>query len=218
MHEPPWDRRSTQELSPGGQCAPTGGALLSQKLGSWLKTSELQKVVEIKINEKREHKSREQTREDYKGGSSGASAWKICSGLDPEGRAGAEAEAEAEKAEPSEGSQGAEVKTPQPTEKILAAPPRRDSSSVLKVSQLLLGAIVSHAGLTVATLRKELGNAGYQVRRKCRRHPGSARKPGVWSTLIRVFGPTNPVSTLEAPAPINHSNVVVAPPVSETGD
>ncbi|XP_059536950.1 testis-specific H1 histone [Myotis daubentonii] len=102
--------------------------------------------------------------------------------------AGAGAEAEAEKAEPSGGSQGAEVKTPQPTEKILAAPPRRDSSSVLQVSQLLLGAIVSHAGLTVATLRKELGNAGYQVRRKCQRRPGSARKPGIRSTLIRVSG------------------------------
>ncbi|XP_036154988.1 testis-specific H1 histone [Myotis myotis] len=100
----------------------------------------------------------------------------------------ADAEAEAEKAEPSGGSQGAEVKTPQPTEKILAAPPRRDSSSVLQVSQLLLGAIVSHAGLTVAALRKELGNAGYQVRRKCRRRSGSARKPGIRSTLIRVSG------------------------------
>uniref|UniRef100_G1P0R2 H1.7 linker histone n=2 Tax=Myotis lucifugus TaxID=59463 RepID=G1P0R2_MYOLU len=102
--------------------------------------------------------------------------------------AGAGAEAEAEKAEPSGGSQGAEVKTPQPTGKILAAPPRRDLGSVLKVSQLLLGAIVSHTGLTVATLRKELGNAGYQVRRKCRRRAGSARKPGIRSTLIRVSG------------------------------
>lgn len=47
------------------------------------KTSELQKMVEIKISEKCEHKSREQNLEDYKGDSS--LAWKIWIGLDLEG-------------------------------------------------------------------------------------------------------------------------------------
>nr|KAF6369016.1 hypothetical protein mMyoMyo1_010422 [Myotis myotis] len=35
-HCPLGGKRSMQELSPGGQCAPTGGVTLSQKPGSWL--------------------------------------------------------------------------------------------------------------------------------------------------------------------------------------
>lgn len=93
----------------------------------------------------------------------------------------------AKEAESGGGSQGAEVKSQQPAEKTLAAP-RRDPHSVLKVSQLLLGAMVSDKPLTVATLRKELGNAGYEVRRRCRRRSGAARPPGVPGTLIRVSG------------------------------
>ncbi|XP_036107602.1 testis-specific H1 histone [Molossus molossus] len=101
--------------------------------------------------------------------------------------AGAGAEARAEVAEPSGESQNAEVKTPQPTVKV-GAPPRRDPRSVLKVSQLLLRALASHKVLTVAALKKELGNAGYQVRRKCCRHSGDAPKSDVRGALLRVSG------------------------------
>lgn len=94
----------------------------------------------------------------------------------------------AKAAKPSGESQGAEVKTPQPTPKPLGAPQRRSPLSVLKVSQLLLGAIASHEGLTMATLKKELGNAGYQVRRKCRRHWGAAPKSETRGALLRVSG------------------------------
>ncbi|KAM8804040.1 testis-specific H1 histone [Rhynchonycteris naso] len=96
--------------------------------------------------------------------------------------------AKAETAEPSGKSEGAEVKIQQPMEKILGEPPRRGPSSVLRVSQLLLRAIAAHKGLTLATLKKELGNAGYQVRRKCCRHSGEALKSDIKSTLIRVSG------------------------------
>lgn len=88
---------------------------------------------------------------------------------------------------PTGESKGTEVKTPQATEKLLAAPPRRNPLSVLKVSQLLLRAITAHKGLTLAALKKELGNAGYEVRRKCR-HSGEAPKSDVKGTLLRVSG------------------------------
>ncbi|XP_008139117.2 testis-specific H1 histone [Eptesicus fuscus] len=109
-------------------------------------------------------------------------------GAGAEAVAGTGAGAEAAKAEPSGGSPGADVKAQQPPEKILAAPPRRDSRSVLQVSQLLLGAIASHRRLTVAALRRELGNAGYEVRGNCRRRSSAARPAGVPGTLIRVSG------------------------------
>ncbi|XP_029809232.1 testis-specific H1 histone [Suricata suricatta] len=82
-------------------------------------------------------------------------------------------------------SKGIEVKTQQATEKTLTAPPRRGPLSVLKVSQLLLGAITAHKGLTLATLKKELGNAGYEVRRKWR-NSGEAPRSDVKGTFLRV--------------------------------
>ncbi|XP_045319395.1 testis-specific H1 histone [Leopardus geoffroyi] len=88
---------------------------------------------------------------------------------------------------PTGESKGTEVKTQQATEKTLRAPPRRGPTSVLKVSQLLLRAITAHKGLTLATLKKELGNAGYEVRRKCR-HSGEAPRSDVKGTLLRVSG------------------------------
>ncbi|KAM5249749.1 testis-specific H1 histone [Hipposideros larvatus] len=94
----------------------------------------------------------------------------------------------AEAAQPSGESRGAEVQTQQPTEKSLRRPPRRSPRSVLKVSQVLLRAITAHKGLTLAALKKELGNAGYQVRRKRCRHSGEAPKSDIKGTLIRVSG------------------------------
>ncbi|XP_014641891.1 PREDICTED: testis-specific H1 histone [Ceratotherium simum simum] len=94
----------------------------------------------------------------------------------------------AEAAEPMGESQGAEVKTQQPTEKVLGAPLRRGPRSVLKVSQLLLRAIAAHKGLTLATLKRELGNAGYEVRRRCSRHSGEAPRSEVKGTFLRISG------------------------------
>ncbi|XP_059041502.1 testis-specific H1 histone, partial [Mustela lutreola] len=94
----------------------------------------------------------------------------------------------AEVAGPIGESKGTEVKTQQATEKALTAPLRRAPRSVLKVSQLLLRAITAHRGLTLATLKKELGNAGYEVRRKCCRHLGEAPRSDVKGTLLRVSG------------------------------
>ncbi|KAB1269798.1 Testis-specific H1 histone [Camelus dromedarius] len=93
-----------------------------------------------------------------------------------------------ERAESTSESQGAEVKTQQPMERTLGGPPRRGRRSVLKVSQLLLRAIAAHKGLTLATLKKELGNAGYEVRRKCGRRSGEASRSDVKGTLLRVSG------------------------------
>ncbi|XP_004451074.1 testis-specific H1 histone-like [Dasypus novemcinctus] len=87
-------------------------------------------------------------------------------------------------------SQSAEVKRPQPAGKALRPPQRRGPRSMLRVSQLLLGAIASHRGLSLAALEKALGNAGYQVRRK--NSPpspsGEAAPPQGKSTLLRVSG------------------------------
>lgn len=94
----------------------------------------------------------------------------------------------AEVAEPSGESQGAEVKTQQPAEKFLGRPPRRSQRSVLKVSQVLLRAITEHRRLTLAAFKKELGNAGYQVRRKSCRCSSEAPKSDMKGTLIRVSG------------------------------
>ncbi|MBZ3870379.1 Testis-specific H1 histone [Sciurus carolinensis] len=94
----------------------------------------------------------------------------------------------AEAAQPSGESQGAEVKAQQPKEKATAATMKRGPRSVLKVSQLLLRAITQHKGLTLAALKKELGNAGYEVRRKVGRHSGEASSPEIKGTLLRVSG------------------------------
>ncbi|ELV13071.1 Testis-specific H1 histone [Tupaia chinensis] len=95
----------------------------------------------------------------------------------------------AEQAEASGVPQSAEVKTQQPVENPLGGSLRRSPRSVLKVSQLLLRAISAHKGLTLATLKKELGNAGYEVRRKYGCHSGSEKpKPEIKGTLLRVSG------------------------------
>ncbi|XP_012493838.1 PREDICTED: testis-specific H1 histone [Propithecus coquereli] len=94
----------------------------------------------------------------------------------------------AEAAGPSGESHGAEVKTQQPAAKLVRGPLRRGPRSVLKVSQLLLQAIAAHKGLTLAALKKELGNAGYEVRRKSGRHSGDIPKSKVKGTLLRVSG------------------------------
>ncbi|XP_060980048.1 testis-specific H1 histone [Dama dama] len=94
----------------------------------------------------------------------------------------------AEGGEPMDESHGTEVKTQQPTERVLAGPLRRGSGSVLKVSQLLLRAIAGHKRLTLAALKKEFGNAGYEVRRKCGRLLGEGSRSEGKGLLLRVSG------------------------------
>ncbi|XP_021571962.1 testis-specific H1 histone [Carlito syrichta] len=94
----------------------------------------------------------------------------------------------AEAAEPMGVSQGAEVKTQRPAGKSLGALLRRGPRSVLKVSQLVLGAITAHKGLTLAALKRELGNAGYEVRRKSSRPGGETPGHEAKGTLLRVSG------------------------------
>lgn len=98
----------------------------------------------------------------------------------------------AEGAEPMDESQGPEVKTQQPTERVLAGPLRRGSRSVLEVSQLLLHAIAGHKRLTLAALKKEFGNAGYEVRRKCGRLLGEGSRSEGKGLLLRVSGSEAP--------------------------
>ncbi|XP_036917045.1 testis-specific H1 histone [Sturnira hondurensis] len=101
------------------------------------------------------------------------------------------AKALAEVTEPSGKSQGTAVKTKQPTKKILRAPLKRDSRFTLKVSEVLLRAITSitsHNGLPLATLKKELGHAGYQMRRKWCRRSGEMPKSDFKGTLMRISG------------------------------
>ncbi|KAF6339442.1 hypothetical protein mRhiFer1_006159 [Rhinolophus ferrumequinum] len=152
------------------------------------KTGELRKVAEMKINDKCEHK---RARNDKT-----LTIIKPASALAPvavreapnQRPRGGGSWAMAEVAEPSGESQGAEVKTQQPTERFLGRPPRRNLRSVLRVSQVLLRAITEHGRLTLSALKKELGNAGYQVRRKCCRHSSEAPKSDIKGTLIRVSG------------------------------
>nr|XP_020763456.1 testis-specific H1 histone [Odocoileus virginianus texanus] len=94
----------------------------------------------------------------------------------------------AEGAETMDESQGPEVKTQQPTERVLVGPLRRGSRSVLEVSQLLLRAIAGHKRLTLAALKKEFGNAGYEVRRKCGRLLGEGSRSEGKGLLLRVSG------------------------------
>ncbi|CAH6791411.1 testis-specific H1 histone [Phodopus roborovskii] len=95
----------------------------------------------------------------------------------------------AEAAQPNEESQGTEVtiQIQQPTERALRTPARGGPRSVLRVSQLLLRAIAGHRRLTLAALKKELGNAGYEVRRKINRNVGESTRPEK-GTLLRVSG------------------------------
>ncbi|XP_074126821.1 testis-specific H1 histone [Sminthopsis crassicaudata] len=78
---------------------------------------------------------------------------------------------------------------PESSEKSQDTQVRHRRRSVLRVSQLLLRAIAAHKGLTLTALKKEFGNAGYQVRRKCSRHSSEVPKPAsVKATLLRVSG------------------------------
>nr|XP_012296846.1 testis-specific H1 histone [Aotus nancymaae] len=86
---------------------------------------------------------------------------------------------------PSGKSQGHSAIQP-PAEKTVGGPPSCGRRSVLRVSQLLLQAITAHKGLTLATLRKEFRNAGYEVRRKSGRHEAPRRE--ATGTLLRVSG------------------------------
>ncbi|XP_055252386.1 testis-specific H1 histone [Moschus berezovskii] len=93
-----------------------------------------------------------------------------------------------EAGEPMDEPQGTEVKTQPRKERDLAGPLRRGSHSVLKVSQLLLRAIAAHKRLTLAALKKELGNAGYDVRRKCGRLSGEGSRSEGKGLLLWVSG------------------------------
>lgn len=67
---------------------------------------------------------------------------------------------------PMDETQDTEVKPSSPRDRWVG------SRSVLKVSQLLLRAIASHKRPTLAALKKEFGNVGYEVRRNCGRLSG----------------------------------------------
>ncbi|KAK2102237.1 hypothetical protein P7K49_019904 [Saguinus oedipus] len=86
---------------------------------------------------------------------------------------------------PSGESQGHSATQP-PAKKTVGGPPSCRRRSVLRVSQLVLRAIAAHKGLTLATLRKEFGNAGYEVRRKSGGHKVPRRE--ATGTLLRVSG------------------------------
>ncbi|XP_027700117.1 testis-specific H1 histone [Vombatus ursinus] len=78
---------------------------------------------------------------------------------------------------------------PESSEKPQDTQVKRRRRSVLRVSQLLLRAIAAHKGLTLTMLKKEFGNAGYQVGRKCSDHSSLGPKPAsVKGTLLRVSG------------------------------
>ncbi|XP_036614775.1 testis-specific H1 histone [Trichosurus vulpecula] len=78
---------------------------------------------------------------------------------------------------------------PESSEKSQDSQVKHRRRSVLRVSQLLLRAIAAHKGLTLTALKKEFGNAGYQVRRKCSRHSAEVPKAAsVRGTLLRVSG------------------------------
>ncbi|XP_020832847.1 testis-specific H1 histone [Phascolarctos cinereus] len=78
---------------------------------------------------------------------------------------------------------------PESSEKPQDTQVKHRRRSVLRVSQLLLRAIAAHKGLTLTVLKKEFGNAGYQVRKKCSRHSAEVPRPAsVKGTLLRVSG------------------------------
>ncbi|XP_068948756.1 testis-specific H1 histone [Petaurus breviceps papuanus] len=78
---------------------------------------------------------------------------------------------------------------PESSEKPQDTQVKQRRRSVLRVSQLLLRAIAAHRGLTLTVLKKEFGNAGYEVRRNCSRHSSEVPTPAsVRGTLLRVSG------------------------------
>ncbi|XP_072510620.1 testis-specific H1 histone [Notamacropus eugenii] len=80
-------------------------------------------------------------------------------------------------------------RVPESSEKPQDTQVKHRRRSVLRVSQLLLRAIAAHKGLTLTMLKKEFGNAGYQVRRKCSGHSAEVAKPASGKgTLLRVSG------------------------------
>ncbi|XFF77571.1 hypothetical protein AB1E18_003790 [Capra hircus] len=144
--------------------------------------SDLQKAAEINISEKYKLKTRKQNPRYYKRDFSAHTWVSEVQSQWPRG-SGSGSGAMAEGVEPMDESQDTEVKTQQPT-----GPLRRGSRSVLKVSQLLLRAIASHKRLTLAALKKEFGNAGYEVRRNCGRLSGEKCRSEGKSLLLRVSG------------------------------
>ncbi|XP_033619783.1 testis-specific H1 histone, partial [Fukomys damarensis] len=80
-------------------------------------------------------------------------------------------------ARPGAESQGAERSARRPAERALGGQLGGIQPSVLRVSQLVLRAITAHKRLTLTTLRKELGNAGYEVHRQVRGHSREAPMP-----------------------------------------
>ncbi|XP_038197274.1 testis-specific H1 histone-like [Arvicola amphibius] len=95
----------------------------------------------------------------------------------------------AEGAQPRGESQGAEItiQIQEPAERTPGTPSRKGPRSVLRVSQLLLRAIADQPRLTLAELKKELGNAGYEVRRKIKGDNGDSTR-SERGTLLRVSG------------------------------
>ncbi|XP_049988777.1 testis-specific H1 histone [Alexandromys fortis] len=92
-------------------------------------------------------------------------------------------------ARPSGKSQGAEItiQIKEPAGRTLGTPSRKGTRSVLRVSQLLLRAIADQPRLTLAELKKELGNAGYEVHQKIKGdNQDSTRSER--GTLLRVSG------------------------------
>lgn len=86
-----------------------------------------------------------------------------------------------------------ENQTQQPPEENATVMPRkkgpRNPRSMLQVSQVLLRAIAAHKGLTLGDLKKELGNAGYQVRRRSGSpSPETAKPETKKGALLRVSG------------------------------
>ncbi|XP_007936170.1 testis-specific H1 histone [Orycteropus afer afer] len=71
---------------------------------------------------------------------------------------------------------------------MLRGPPRGVPPSVLKVSHLLLQAISTHRGLTLSALKKELRDAGYEMRRKSGHCLGKKSRPEIKGMFLRVSG------------------------------
>ncbi|KAM6216318.1 testis-specific H1 histone [Rhynchocyon petersi] len=89
-------------------------------------------------------------------------------------------------AEPRTESVGTQVKIQPPMGKMCRALPNRGAHSVLRVSQLVLWAIAAHRRLTLAALKKELGNAGYVMRRKSGCQSRERSRPAIKGKFLRV--------------------------------
>ncbi|XP_008824621.1 LOW QUALITY PROTEIN: testis-specific H1 histone, partial [Nannospalax galili] len=94
----------------------------------------------------------------------------------------------AEAAQPTSESDGTEVPVKQPADKMPRTASRRRRQSVLRVSQVLLGAITAPGRPTLAALKKALGSAGYEVRRKIGSPVGGPGGSETQATLLRVSG------------------------------